>query len=416
MQVHIQLQSSFEKIFTALLMLVAFLLPLDRKLIPAVAILASVAWIFQGNLKHKLSAIGSHPVFILSIAFYLFHLAGMLYTENVKTGLSHLEVKFSLLLFPVLLAGTRNLIVKDFKKIIWAFVFGNLTAALICVAYAAYRMIKTGENYFYYYDFSIFSLPTYSSVYILFSIAAIFYFITEPNSHYGTKMKWLLVICILFFACIVFLNDSRAAIISGITASALTAVFYFVKRKKWLWLFVSVFLPVLIGTTLFTYNLRFEPIRRFIAAPHDSLPTSSADNITIRYMVAEQSLSLIKENFWLGTGTGDVKDNLMSKYSSLHIITAEHEKLNAHNQFLETFIGLGVAGFLLLLLLVFQPLYSGTKENNILKISFALLIAVNFLFESMLNTEAGAVFFAFFITLLAAGFPQAVTLKKSIMD
>jgi O-antigen ligase len=399
-----QFRSSFEKIFIVLLLLVVFLLPLDRRVIPSLIALACAAWILHGNLPHKLAMVYKSPGFILPVIFYLLYLTGMLYTENVKTGLSHLEVKFSLLLFPIVLPGMRDVLMKNFRKIAWAFVFGNLTASVICLVYAAYRLIATGENYFFYSDFSIFNLPTYSSVYVLFSMAILFYFITEESFQYTFKIKLLCVAGILFFACIVFLNYSRAALVSGIVAFAFTAAFYFVKRKKWFWLFTCIILPALVTAGLFKYHPRFEPIRRFVAMPLDSLPPSSGDNIAIRYMVAKQSVKLVKENFWLGTGTGDVKDELMKKYSSLNMVAAEHERLNAHNQFMETFIGLGIIGFLVLVLMVFEPLYSGMRENNILKIAFAILIAINFLFESMLNTEAGVIFYAFFTVLLATVF------------
>src|SRR5687768_12520535 len=155
-----QFRSSFEKIFTGLLLLVVFLLPLERSVIPPLIALACVAWILHGNLRHKLSMTYKSLGFILPVIFYLLYLVGMLYTENVKTGLSHLEVKFSLLLFPLVLPGMRDSLVKNFMKLAWAFVLGNLTASVICLVYATYRLITTGENYFFYSEFSIFNLPT----------------------------------------------------------------------------------------------------------------------------------------------------------------------------------------------------------------------------------------------------------------
>jgi O-antigen ligase len=416
MQFLSQYRSRFEKILVGLLLLIAFLLPMERRLVvPLLAVFCAV-WILHGNLKHKVSAVFTFPVLILSVVFYLLHVVGMLYSENIKTGLSHLEVKFSLLLFPFLLAGIKDVLANNFNKITWAFIFGNITAAVICFAVATYAWVTTGANHFYYNDFSIFNLPTYSSMYLLFCMAALFYFLTVKHSVYSIKTKWLFIVCILFFALVVFLNHSRGAILSGVVAVAFSGAFYFVKKKKWLWLLVSLILPVFIGAGLFMYHPRFESLRAFVISPPDSLPSSSEDNVTIRYMVAKQSLQLAKENFWLGTGTGDVKDQLMKKYTSLNMVMAEHEHLNAHNQFLETFVGLGIVGLLLLLLLVLEPVYSGIRQTHILKIAFGLIVTINFLFESMLNTEAGVIFYALFWTLLAVCFPLAGKRTDNVLN
>jgi len=75
---------------------------------------------------------------------------------------------------------------------------------------------------------------------------------------------------------------------------------------------------------------------------------------------------------------------------------AYKQRLNVHNQFLETFVGQGILGDIILLLLLIYPFIQSLKKQNYLFALFLLLIGINFLFESMLNRQAGVLFFAFF--------------------
>ena len=76
------------------------------------------------------------------------------------------------------------------------------------------------------------------------------------------------------------------------------------------------------------------------------------------------------------------------------------KKLNAHNQFLQTFIGTGIIGFLLLLSITLGAIIKGFINKNYLLILFSLLMILNFLVESMLQAQAGFIFFVFFFCIL----------------
>ena len=77
------------------------------------------------------------------------------------------------------------------------------------------------------------------------------------------------------------------------------------------------------------------------------------------------------------------------------------KKLNAHNQFLQTFIGTGLLGFALLLMMTVGGLIYGFVKRNYILILFSVLMIFNFLVESMLQAQAGFVFFVFFFCLLS---------------
>jgi len=71
-------------------------------------------------------------------------------------------------------------------------------------------------------------------------------------------------------------------------------------------------------------------------------------------------------------------------------------QLNCHNQFIETQLSIGFLGLLMLLALVGMGVYLGIRKRNIIYLFFSLLCLANFMVESMLETQAGVVFFSFF--------------------
>jgi O-antigen ligase len=124
---------------------------------------------------------------------------------------------------------------------------------------------------------------------------------------------------------------------------------------------------------------------------------------------------LLQKTQLLGVGTGDVKDALISEYDKQTVDEFTIKKLNAHNQYLQTFIALGLAGILVLLILLctitillgYNKMYDGTL--------LTVIIAFNMLFESMLETQAGVVFIAFFLMLYFSNATKNIRTKKLII-
>jgi hypothetical protein len=101
-----------------------------------------------------------------------------------------------------------------------------------------------------------------------------------------------------------------------------------------------------------------------------------------------------------GTGTGSANDALMEHYQTHGMTVAFKEHLNSHNQYLQTFITLGIGGFIGLLVMLFFPLSHAISNRNLLYAGFIFIFALNIFVESMLETQAGNLFFAFFNALL----------------
>lgn len=95
-----------------------------------------------------------------------------------------------------------------------------------------------------------------------------------------------------------------------------------------------------------------------------------------------------------------VKENIPEYQMIKHCIRYE---LNAHNQYYDTIMDIGLIGLVLLLGFFVVPIYLWIKNKNfdIAMFSLLFIVAFNCLFESVFERQMGIVFFAFFYLLLS---------------
>lgn len=431
------------KINFYLALLLAFWMPLYKDFLPYIIWLWGISWILEGNFKKKFSNLNNKNVLLLLLLFYIFHVISLAYSNNFKVGLFDIQVKFSIFLFPILLAGSNYLYKKNYKKIFFSFVFGNIVASLICLIVAFYHSISFvnhsiifdssigWSSYFVYSHLAIFQHPSYFAMYLVFATAILFYLFDYENKFNKIKYKLFYLSTVILFFIMIFLLSSRAGIISEFVVLIGSFFIYIFKYKKLINSLVYFIFICISFLFVFNNNFRMKSLEKNISQTskvsiYDSLKnkiqsstkatilgnddlvnkneksskveTKNHNNIRIR--IWNETYKLIKKNFFIGTGAGDIKSALSGIYKTDNNTEAKEKHLNVHNQFLETFIGQGIIGVLMLIFILVIPLYRGLKNRNYLPIFFVLIVSLNFVFESMLNTISGVVFFAFFYSML----------------
>ena len=96
-----------------------------------------------------------------------------------------------------------------------------------------------------------------------------------------------------------------------------------------------------------------------------------------------------------GYGTGNVETALVAEYRRRGEEYAAFRKLNAHNQWLQFALELGWFPALLFLSMIFVGLLLSFLRRQYEWWIFTALLAMNCLFESFLEVQAGVVFAAF---------------------
>lgn len=112
-------------------------------------------------------------------------------------------------------------------------------------------------------------------------------------------------------------------------------------------------------------------------------------------------MELIKRNWLLGVGTGDVQIAFNEEYERSHSLLLPENRLRAHNSYLTSWISFGVLGIVLFLLMIFVYLKWQITEQNLIGIMFMLVAMSTFLIEDTLETQMGVSFFAFFYGMFA---------------
>jgi len=126
---------------------------------------------------------------------------------------------------------------------------------------------------------------------------------------------------------------------------------------------------------------------------------ASAQSISQRIDYLKSAKHIIKENFWFGVGTGDVKDVFDKTLDKLSPKLNQENRYRVHNQYIVVFTTLGVLGFSVFLFVFFYPIFLLKIWNNYLFSIFYLIIVLSFFTDNPLETQLGVGFFAYFYCL-----------------
>ncbi len=412
-----------QKINFYLTCLLSFLVPIHPKVLPIVIILLSINWIiFPANYKTSIRVLKDNLILSSTVILYLLYLLGMAYSTNFHFGGKVLETKLSLLLLPLIYSAYVPLTKEKLVFYLKYFVFGVVTYAVLCFSYATYAYFlpleidlgngfsfNYGANYFYYSYLSLFFHPSYAAMYVVFALSLIVVGLKKDT----IKFNFLVVILILVLSVFILLLSSKA----GWICLALLSLYSFslLIREKKAKLIVAIAIPL--ASVFYFFNVYYTPIvsqripkvetiKNAVTQKdqNNKTVTTSNDGNASRVFIWRASAEVFYENFLFGTGTGDSKDVLLKKYLEKEMNNEYQNQLNSHNQFLNTAVSLGIIGLIVLIFSFYIPFYQSVQQKDTVTTIFVLLIVINLLFESMYETQAGIVFYAFFNTILCSTF------------
>jgi O-antigen ligase len=399
--------------------LLAFFTPIYSKILPLFIVLLVINWLINpSNIKLSFKNLKHNPVFLVSILLYLMYLLGMTYTSNTNFGLKVLETKLSLLVLPLVYAAYIDVTKEKINSYLKYFVYGCILYALICFGYATYAYFKPvyvdlygypyylGFNYFYYTYLSVFFHPSYSSMFSVFGLWIIIIGLLRED----ISLNWKSILAILFLSVFILLLSSKAGWLALFLIILFSLGSLFVAKKIIQILYILV--PIIGFFLIFnvyntsSYSDRLPKFENIIKAftekdENNKEVTTSEDGNASRVFIWKASSHLFSQNWVTGVGTGDAKDELMEEYKKRGMTTEYEIALNSHNQFLSTAIAIGVLGLLVLFLMLFYPFILSFKQHNYIIIGFTVLVLINLLVESMFETQAGLVFYAFMNTILS---------------
>lgn len=381
-------------------LLIAFFLPLGINY--AIFILIwSICFFAFDDVKAGMKSILSNKWTYVLLAFFIIHTVGYFFSINKDGALNAIEIKLSFLAFPILI-GASNYNELQIKKIVISFVSGCVLVSVIDIFRAFYLYFFQDFNAFFYTEFSYFMHPSYFAMYLIFAQLIILLFYPKWLSHLS-NLNIKIGFMTLIFLTAIFLCSSKMGLITAFLLLPLTfcvILYYNGYKKVILGLVIGLLVAISVAYKLFPTP--FERIKQAfkVTSSTETIDKTDAESTAVRILIWKESVKLIEDNLIFGTTAGDANDKLVEAYEREGLAGALRKKLNAHNQFLQTFIGTGIIGFVLLLLMTVGSLIYGFFKRNYILSLFSILMIFNFLVESMLQAQAGFIFFAFFFCIL----------------
>lgn len=420
-----------QRLFLFFGLLVAFWLPLSKHFISPIIILFSFTWLM--NMKRvewkSLKAKSKISILLLLLPTFYFaiNILSAIVSNNKHSALFDLEVKLSLLLFPLIVLSSSELIYRFRLYFLKVFLLGNLVALIINLIIAFINSIHFYEgslqflpainevynnqsffllignrlSHFSYVQFSTFHHPAYFSMFLNLGVVIAYYFY-KTSAHRKHKAYYIGLILIFYLG--IYLLSTRSGLIALFTTLLALTIIEFTKKTNYVLVFLISFtlnfgLYKAITVSKIKDNIKemSELSIKKGSDPKSKKPVKYRDT---RLNIWGAALEQIKNNFWFGVGNGDVKRSLIDQYKSNNFLPGVQHRYNTHNQYLETQLSGGIISTLILLTMLILGLIHAFKENMLIFGFLICVVGFNFLFESMLNTMAGVIFFSFFYSFL----------------
>lgn len=361
-----------------------------------------VAWLITAlfNIDKQQLINGLKNIFFWPLPiFFLITVISAALSDTVSERFFAVEVKLSFLIFPFLWFCFEWPL-PILRRSVIAFVSGCFFASIYLIGRAFVYSLMGQPEYFFYSLFSGFLHASYFSMYLF--LALVFVLVLYPRWFHTQKS---LIYSSYFFAAIfitsIFLCASKMGLILLFILLPFLLLYRWRKkmplRKALLYLTASFVVMLLV---LFMLPGSSSRLIRMTQLSIDHIDKTAIESNAVRVLIWDRCIYLVKEKPFFGTGVADANADLYQQYEEMGLTGALSHHFNAHNQYFQTAIGMGLVGFLVLFFVSFGQIYQALKDRRILLLFFSILISINFLVESMLQSAAGVVFFAFFFCFL----------------
>lgn len=377
---------------------VACLIPVSHQFIApliGVYVLSAIIFIFTRKFEVKLNT----PSVILTF-FYFILAVGVFWSGNTKMALFDLEVKMALFIFPVIMLFVRYRS-KDIRFIFRAFNVGLYVSSMSLLINAVRRYsISENTNDLFYVNLSPYIHPSYLSLYVVTGMVLLL-ILLKRNIFVNTWQKYIVLVGVIYLFLFNIFLLSKIGILAA-TVFLLYFLITFILRKRKFGIGLLM-LALLFTTFYFSYHKSpyiKQRVDEAILGVVSNAEQDSKGTTGIRLQIWSSALKVIQKRPLTGYGTGDVKDVLMTQYLVDGYGAAYSKKLNAHNQFFQITIAVGLIGLLVFITALVLMLKNSLVNNNLFATCFVVLTIVYMLPESILENQAGTIFFGLFFSLL----------------
>lgn len=333
---------------------------------------------------------------LAGVAYWLLIVASMLWSNDMDRALREVNCEAVLLIAPLcVLLSDMSYIRGNHLRTMF---YGLLLSVSGLFVYNCITGTFEDKNH------------TYVAMYILPVVAFVY---RELALHRASMPLWhRLALYVAGLMAVVFLIyiDSRTGILCLYCIEVLFGVHLALRRQWWHGALLAVLLLAFTYTaekTLPNHNSRLSVATMTSMAADEALVEAVAAGDTVlatgplygkyydaRMAINMTALKTIADRPVFGYGAGDGPDALIERYGVEGYQSLKEQHLNAHNQYAETALAIGVVGLLVLVWWLVMPLYVAWRKKSgvweVLVLTF--IVMFSFLFESILERQMGAQF------------------------
>lgn len=348
----------------------------------------------------------ANPLTILWVSYYCMLVIGLFYSTNLPEAGKDLTLKISLLLWPLGFASWPAPIVKYRTKITLVFAYTTVLSCIIIVLAGIYLWQHSGQPASRIFNFLNVWQHMPNHYIALFASFSIFIFLNAVFTKQSEPLWPLIGSAVL----LVFLGIVSVRI--QLIAMPVALIFYLIfydapSSSKQKIARIGILTVILFGVLA----LAMPSTRSRIEETFDELRSFNKmvdlKQTNHRVFLWKYGAQVVAEKPILGTGTGAADDALNEKLKDCDAVFwnghsnyfLHDNRYNFHNAFLQHAATHGLIGFLMLVAIFVLPFVLRQIKINGLHAAFLALCFVSFLTESMLERQAGVLFFGFFYAL-----------------
>jgi O-antigen ligase len=359
----------------------AFLIPFGARvqiLITIASVVATISWLLSGPVFRS-----TNPLFYVPAFLFIYSLFSILWSDNKDIAMNQSMVKLSFLMVPIIL-GSSNL-PGLFRQLMQGLTAGCLSSMFICTGIALHNFYQTGYTYYLWYsEFSIFQHVGYVSIYLGFIV------LWETYQLPYNSGNRILSVCIIILSSIYTLVLAyKTGIAATFLAVWILIAFRLLKRKKITHLIVItlMILSIFPASWYIFPGIRTRTDEFLVDVKGESERPYDQKSVTVRKDIWNCALHLYSDMPVRGYGAGDTDSLLLDCYKENKVAVALKEKLNAHNQFIQTLLSLGWPGLCILCLTILLFLY----PLHLFRFCLMCIPIVHMMTETILERQAGVI-------------------------
>jgi O-antigen ligase len=391
---------TLDKIYQSLLIILAFLIPLTVFGANLIIVIICIIWLFSGSYKTKFLQIINSKFLISSIIFFIFHIIGLLWTDDLIWGF-HMVHKmwYFFLLLPILFTLTKK---ENIKLYISAFLF-----AIAVTEVASYlvwlEFVEPFKN-------ATINNPTPFMSHISYNpILAFAIYLVLHELFFNKKIANFLFAFYSFFAISMtinmFITGGRAGQVCFFLVIAVLIFQVLDKQRIRAFITILIIFPSII-ITAYEFSDLFRYRADLAISEVINISNTSNNSVGLRINFSKNSFDVFKENILFGVGTGDFPDEYrkINQINTPELMTTT----NPHNMYTLILMQLGLFGlFSMISIFYYQFKYAFNAQKKFIRnagCTLPLMFLVMMLSDSYLLGHYTTLMYVFFSSFLYKDF------------